>query len=170
SWEHMRDFSGGDMLVGWEGKFQADCGGIRGIHFSPDGRTLAVAGISEVSNPFAGIGKPTVVLFDWKTGQRKKVLLPKSNITGHAWGVRWHPSGRFLVAACGLSQGTLIFWRPDSSEPFHEFKLPQVAYDVDLHPDGLRIAVAQFDKTVRVYDISAAPPKQETAAATPQKK
>lgn len=169
-WQHERDFTGGELLVGWEGKFQADCGGIRGIDFSPDGRTLAVAGVSEVSNPFAGIGKPTVVLFDWKTATRQRVLTPKSKITGHAWGVRWHPSGRFLVAACGLSQGTLIFWHPDAAEPFHEFKLPQVAYDVDLHPDGLRIAVAQFDKTIRVYDIGPAPAEQKTAAVSPPRK
>lgn len=154
SWKPVFDFQGTDILVGWDTKFQSDCGGIRGIDFSPDGKTLAIAGITEVSNAFAGIGKPTVVLFDWKTGKRLRVMKPKTTMTGHCWGVRWHRSGKFLVAVCGLSGGYLCFWKPDAETSFHDVKMPSVAYDLDIHPNDLHIAVAGFDKNVRIYDLT----------------
>ena len=154
TWKQVFEFQGTKILVGWDVKFQSDCGGIRGIDFSPDGKTLAIAGITEVSNAFAGIGKPTVVLFDWKTGKRVRVMKPKTKITGHCWGVRWHPSGEFLVGVCGSSSGYACFWKPTEETSFHDFKLPSVAYDVDIHPDTLRIAVALFDKTVRLYSLT----------------
>ena len=69
AWKPVFDFKGTDILVGWDTKFQSDCGGIRGIDFSPDGKTLAIAGIVEVTNAFAGTGQPAVVTFDWKTGK-----------------------------------------------------------------------------------------------------
>ncbi len=154
TWKPVFDFQGTEILVGWDVKFQADCGGIRGIDFSPDGKTLAVAGITEVSNAFAGIGKPTVVLFDWQTGKRLRVMKPKTKIVGHCWGVRWHPTGDFLIGVCGSGSGSLCFWKPDSESSFFDFKLPSVAYDLDIHRDGLRVSVALYDKTVRIYKMS----------------
>ncbi|GAB4140435.1 MAG: hypothetical protein Tsb009_09750 [Planctomycetaceae bacterium] len=160
TWKPVFDFQGTDILVGWDRKFQSDCGGIRGIDFSPDGKTLAIAGITEVSNAFAGIGKPTVVLFDWQTGKRLRVMKPKTKITGHCWGVKWHRSGEFLVGVCGSSSGYLCFFKPNETASFHDYKLPSVAYDVDIHPDGLRIAVALYNKSIGIYDLS---PKKPSA-------
>jgi WD40 repeat protein len=154
SWKHVRDFEGGDVLVGWDTKFQSDCGGIRGIDFSPDGKTLAVAGITEVTNAFAGVGIPAVVLFNWKTGKRIRVLKPKTSIQGHCWGLKWHPSGKFIAAVCGSRSGYVSFFKPNEEKSFFDFKLPSVAYDIDIHPDGLRIAAALYDKTIRIYDLA----------------
>src|SRR5262249_55911814 len=47
--------------------FRADHGGIRGMTFNREGTTLACTGITNVTNAFAGIGNPAVVLFDWQT-------------------------------------------------------------------------------------------------------
>jgi WD40 repeat protein len=160
-WSHCRDLDAA-VLTGYDKTFQADCGGIRGIDFSPDGKHLAVSGISEVTNAFAGIGKPTVVLFDCESGQRLKVMLPAQNFQGTCWSVRFHPSGEFLVGAGGGNAGSLWFWKPSADKSFFDFKLPQVAYDAHFHPDGLRLAVALYDQTVRVYDLG---PKIEVAAA-----
>lgn len=49
--------------------FRADIGGARGLAFNPEG-LLAASGITEVSNAFAGVGKPTVELIDWASGKR----------------------------------------------------------------------------------------------------
>ena len=49
--------------------FMADIGGARAMTFSADGTQLACAGITNVSNAFAGVGNPAVVLFDWKDGK-----------------------------------------------------------------------------------------------------
>ena len=149
TWRHVRDLDAG-VLVGWDKKFQADCGGIRGMDFSPGGKSLAVAGISEVTNAFAGVGTPTVVVFDWETGQRLHVLTPKTKSNGPCWGMRWHRSGEFVVGAGG---GSLWFWKPNEEKSFFDFKTPSVGFDVAFHPDGLRMAVALYDQTVRIYDL-----------------
>ncbi len=162
TWSHVRDLDAG-VLVGWDKKFQADCGGIRGMDFSPDGKSLAVAGISEVTNAFAGTGKPTVVVFDWETGQRLHVLTPKTNSSGACWGMRWHRSGEFIVGAGGGSTGSLWFWKPNEENSFFDFKTPSVPFDVAFHPDGLRLAVALYDQTVRIYDLA---PKLKTETNT----
>ena len=47
-------------------------------------------------------------------------------------------------------------------------KLPGVAYDMTLHPDGLRVAVALFDKTLRIYDLGPKP-EMPAAAGAPAK-
>ena len=122
--------------------------------FDPAGALLACAGITEVTNAFAGVGKPLVVLFDWSTGKRRQALVPKENFQGTAWGVACHPLG-FIVGAGGGSGGALWFWKPDQAQAFHTVKLPTNARDLNLHPDGERLAVAFADGAVRVYRMTA---------------
>lgn len=158
TWNLVRDLDC-KVLTKFDPTFVADCGGIRGIDFSPDGKTLAVCGISEVSNAFAGIGKPTVVTFDLATGNRLKVMLPKDNFDGTCWGVRFDPAGEFLVGVGGGGAGGMWFWKPTEDKSFHFVKLPSVAYDLSWHPDGLRMAVAFYDNQTRLYDLGPKPPE-----------
>ena len=53
------------FMWGFDQKFRADMGGARDMRFSPDGKYLAVAGLTEVTNAFAGTHKPMVLLMDW---------------------------------------------------------------------------------------------------------
>jgi WD40 repeat protein len=140
------------VLYKYDGTFRADIGGVRGMAFSPDGALLACSGITDVANAFAGVGKPLVVLFDWKGGKRKHLLRPKANFQGTAWGVAFHPDG-FVIGVGGGNGGELWFWKPDTGENFHTFKLPNNARDLSLHPDGRRLAVAFYDGGVRVYEM-----------------
>ena len=39
---------------------------------------------------------------------------------------------------------------------FHTVRLPDYARDLDLHPDGRRLALAFFDEAVRVYEMAPA--------------
>src|SRR5205085_6815418 len=87
----------GAVLHKYDETFLAHIGGVRGMAFSPDGKLLACAGITDVSNAFAGVGKPLVVLFDWETGRRKQLLRPKAPFQGTVWGVSSHKSGFVLV-------------------------------------------------------------------------
>src|SRR5262249_14849062 len=66
------------ILHKWDPVFRGNIGGARGMAFQGDGSLLALSGITEVSNAFAGIGKPLVVLFDWQTGKTKQLLRPKA--------------------------------------------------------------------------------------------
>jgi hypothetical protein len=160
TWAMTRELDA-KVLSKYDNTFKADVGGIRSIDFSPDGKLLAVAGITDVSNAFAGIGVPAVVLIDWESGKQHKLLKPKDNFQGSVWGVRFHPSGEFLIGAGGGGAGGMWFWKTDDEKSFHFSPLPAVAYDLALHPDGLRLAVPLFDKTIRIYDLA---PKFDVAA------
>ncbi|MDB5390497.1 MAG: hypothetical protein JWM11_6143 [Planctomycetaceae bacterium] len=163
SWQHVRDFDA-KPLHKYDPTFHADCGGIRGLAFSPDGRFLAAGGIGEVTNAFAGIGKPTVLIFDWLTGQRVHLLNPKSNFQGSVWALQFHPTQDFLIGAGGGGSGGLWFWNAETGTALFDFPLPAAAYDMSLHPDGLRLALACYDNTLKIYDLGPKPP-----AAVPPK-
>lgn len=139
------------LLFRYDPTFRADHGGVRSMAFNSAGTLLACAGITDVTNAFAGVGKPAVVLFDWTTGQRRQVLRPQANFQGTAWGVDFHPGGH-IVAAGGGSGGAVWFWRPDQAASIHTLALPTNARDLHLHPDARRLAVACFDGAVRIYD------------------
>ncbi len=160
SWQLVRDYDA-KLLTGYDPTFKADCGGIRGIDFSPDGRYLAVGGIGEVSNAFAGIGKPMVLIFDWVTGQRIHVLSPKGAFQGTVWGLQFHPSGSFLLGVGGGGSGGMWFWDVETGTALLDVALPQVAFDLSFHPDGLRMAVASFDNSIKIFDLG---PKTPDAA------
>lgn len=133
-----------EALHKYDKTFWADIGGPRGMTFSPDGALLAASGITNVSNAFAGVGNPTVVVFDWQAGKRKVQYLGKSNPRGTGWGVVMHPAG-FTIGVSGGSGGFLLFWRGDEKNEFHQVKLPDTGRDLDLHPDGLRLATAHYN-------------------------
>lgn len=150
----VRDLDAG-VLTKFDPTFVAQHGGIRAFSFRGDGGLLACAGITEVSNAFAGVGKPLAVVFDWKTGKQSHGLKPKDAFQGTLWGVVFHPDG-FVIGAGGGSGGALWFWKPEEAQSFHTVKLPNNARDLDLHPDAARLAVPFYDGALRVYDMTAA--------------
>jgi WD40 repeat protein len=146
----VRDFAAA-ALYKYDTQFRADIGGARSMTFAPDGSRFAVAGITNVSNAFAGIGNACVVVFDWNTGQISKTHTAKEAINGVAWGVRLHPAGYTFAQAGGGGGGYFYFWKTDEEKEFFRFKLPASARDCDLHPDGRQVAVAHVDNHVRLY-------------------
>jgi WD40 repeat protein len=157
------------VLHKYDTTFRADIGGIRGMGFSADGTWLACAGITNVSNAFAGVGNPLVVLFDWKEGKAKQQLKPAAAFQGTAWGVACHRQG-FIVGAGGGNGGQIWFWRPDAAASFHTFTLPQSARDMALHPAGHLVAVACADGVARLYSLTAKLPEPPKPPAPPMKK
>ncbi|MCA9005771.1 MAG: hypothetical protein KDA70_10920, partial [Planctomycetaceae bacterium] len=162
--ELVRDFDG-SAIYKYDTTFHGHIGGVRGMDISRDGKYFAICGIGEVSNAFAGIGIPTVILFDWVTGKRLAVMTPDDNFKGTCWGVRFHPENDFIAAVGGNSSGMIWFWRPGEEKPFASEKVKGVPYDLDFHPDGLRMCVACFDKTARLYHLGPETPA-ELAART----
>jgi WD40 repeat protein len=143
------------VLFRYDPTFRADHGGVRSMTFNREGTVLACTGITNVTNAFAGVGNPAVVLFDWQTGNRKQIYRPQPAFQGTGWGVIFHPTG-FVAAAGGGNGGALWFWRTNQANSFHTVTLPTNARDLDLHPDGRRLGLAFFDGAVRIYDM--APP------------
>jgi hypothetical protein len=131
--------------------FGADIGGARAMAFSADGTRLACAGITNVSNAFAGVGNPAAVVFDWKDG-KPTVLKPKDAFQGTAWGFAFHPAG-FGLAAGGGQGGRVWFWKDDATS-VHVLTVPANARDLALSPDGGRFAVAGSNGTAYVYTFA----------------
>ncbi|MEQ9407798.1 MAG: hypothetical protein RIK87_08720 [Fuerstiella sp.] len=138
-----------ESLQKYDKTFVATIGGFRGMTFTTDGSRILCSGITNVSNAFAGVGNPSVVAFDWASGEQKIEHLSKGKIRGVAWGVVAHPDGT-VIGATGGSGGFLLFWKPDEAEEFHNVKLKDVARDLDLSPDGLHLATPHFNGHVYV--------------------
>lgn len=142
------------ILHKYDGGFMADIGGVRSIAFNRAGTLLACGGITNVSNAFAGIGNPQVVLFDWMTGKVKQQLKPAAAFQGTAWGVAFHPEG-FLVGAGGGSGGQIWYWKPDQPASFHTVTHAVSFRDMALHPQGSQLSVACADGVLRIYSLLA---------------
>jgi WD40 repeat protein len=134
--------------------FKADIGGARGLAFSRDGRLLAAAGITNVSNAFAGVGDPVVLVWDWDSGAEPKAHKSKADLRGAAWNVAIHPEGFLIALSGGGGGGHLLFWKPEEEQAYHSFKLPNTARDMDLHPDALRVASAHADGHLRIVKLA----------------
>ncbi|MBX9627156.1 MAG: hypothetical protein K2X82_25360 [Gemmataceae bacterium] len=145
--------------------FRADIGGARGMAFDGAGWRLAVAGITNVSNAFAGIGNPLVITLDWATGKPTQ-LKPKEAFEGTAWGVGFLPSGA-VVAAGARSGGRLWVWAGDDPASAAVVNVPSDGRDLALSPAGDRAAVACWDGTVYFFSlaVTAAAPSPRPVAA-----
>jgi hypothetical protein len=73
-----------------------------------------------------------------------------SGVQGIIWRVIGHPQGFLIGGSGGSGGGYVAFWKPDADKEFFKFKLPALVRDLDLHPDGVRLAAAQHDKKLRL--------------------
>lgn len=142
-----------ESLAKYDTTFRADIGGARGLTFSEDGSTLALAGITNVTNAFAGIGEVVVVLVDWQKGKVKVQLECKDKQRGTVWGVAYHREG-YWVGACGGGSGFLIFWKGEAAQEIFKMKLKSDARGLALSPDGTRVAIAHSDSHLRLYSLA----------------
>lgn len=150
--EELRQFDAGALWKYDEG-FRADIGGVRGLDISADGRRMACGGITEVSNAFAGIGHPLVVLLNLETGEKVQSHVTGAKLQGPIWNVRFHRDGYLIGASGGHSGGHLLFWKPEAANEFFDFKLPDLCRDFDLHPDQLRLATTHDDGKLRLWQM-----------------
>lgn len=148
-----RTFDGKD-LHHYDGGQQVHYGGVRGLALSPDGRHLVGAGLHKATNPLGMVNEPLVVRFEWETLKVLQKHLGNDDIKGGVlWRALFHPEGHLLACCGGSTGGFLMFWGPTDEKPAHQFKLPDTIREMDLHPDGLQIATAHFDKKLRLSKL-----------------
>jgi WD40 repeat protein len=139
----------------YEGGQQVDFGGVRALAISPDRKYLAAGGLHKATNPLGAVHEPLQLLWEWES----QALVRSHIAEGITGGVIWRSvflSDQTLMGACGGSTGGfLLFWKADNEKEFHRFQLPSLARDMDLHPDGLRVATAHHDRSVRIVSLSA---------------
>ena len=133
---------------------KVDFGGIRSLACSADGKWLAAGGLYKASNPLGAVHEPLVLLFNLETGKIERKWVAEGISRGVVWRVRWLSDGSLVGVCGGGNGGFLLFWKPDAEKDYFRLKLPNIARDMDLHPDGLRIATAHHDKNVRITLMS----------------
>ena len=67
------------------------------------------------------------------------------------------PDGTLAAVSGGSSGGFLSFWKPDQPKELQRVPLPNLARDFDLHADGIQLAVAHFDRHLRICKMAAKP-------------
>jgi WD40 repeat protein len=163
----VRDFDA-KLLHKYDSGFAADIGGARGMSFAADGSRFACCGITNVSNAFAGVGNPLVIVFDWKGGEVRQ-LKPKEAFQGTAWGVAFHAAG-YVLAGGGGNGGRIWFWKGDEVTSVHQVNVPAGARDFALSPSGERCAAAGANGSVYVYTLLPGTAPAPPAPKTPKKK
>lgn len=154
----LRELPQLEALFKYDTGFRADIGGARCIAFSADGSRLAIGGVTNVTNAFAGVGDAAIVLVNLAENKVAVQLSPKEKVQGTAWGVARHPAGFWIGLAAGGGGGWLYFWKDDQAEEFFKLKLKSDGRGMCVSPDGTRVAVAHADKNLRIYGLFAAPP------------
>jgi WD40 repeat protein len=128
--------------------FLAHVGGVRSLALDASGKLLACGGMTNAkSNSFCP-GDPLVVLIDFETGKEKLRLKPSQKADGPINSLRFLPDGTLAGVGEGASGASLAFWKTDQAAPIHSVKMNS-GYEIDLHPDGLRLAVTRFETNGR---------------------
>jgi len=149
-----RDVVTVEALHGYDTTFRADIGGARSIALRGDGAQLALGGITNVSNAFAGVGEIAVALVNLATGKVDLVLGAKEKTQGATWGVAHHPAG-FWIGLSGGGGGFFHFWKGDANHEFFKLKLASDGRGMSLSPDRTQVAVAHADLHLRTYALHA---------------
>lgn len=150
----VREFDAKE-LHSYNGGQQVDFGGIRGIAVSPDNQFLAAGGLHKASNPLGAVHEPRVELFKWDTQEVAKSHIAEGITQGVIWRLKYLSDGSLMGLSGGGSGGFLLFWKPDNEKDYHRFQLPNLARDMDVHPDGIRVATAHYDRNVRITRLAA---------------
>ena len=143
-------------LHSYNGGQGVDFGGVRTLALSSDAKTLACGGLHKAENPLGAVHEPLVLTFNWESPQQELLRSHVAEgVKGVAWRVVWHPAGFLLGVSGGSSGGFLLFWTGDQDKEAQRFPLPSLARDLDLHPDGIQVATAHYDKVLRISRLEA---------------
>ena len=102
----MKSFNSTDFTSWGSIKTHHHCGGIFGMSFSPDGKTLALCGMGPMGDPMAGNGKMTWQRWDWMKGEKCDQIRDGQHGNGLMESIAWMPDGSHFVMAGRQAQGT----------------------------------------------------------------
>jgi len=119
-----------------------DVGGVRRLEFNSAGTVLAAAG----TRPSGGgnvQGVPTILLFDWKTGQVQHTLAVGGEGDGFVYDLAFHSGGFVMAVTSGNpGAGKFFFHQPGDAAPFFLHTGLPNCQSLAVHPNGNRLVVA----------------------------
>lgn len=119
-----------------------DTGGVRSLALNADGSLLAVGG-TKPANGGNVQGIPTVLVFDWASGELKQTLELGQSGDVYVTDVRFHPAGFLMCTISGNpGVGKFVFSRLEDSVPFYIGSKWANLHSVSVHPNGTRLAIA----------------------------
>jgi WD40 repeat protein/serine/threonine protein kinase len=121
--------------------FEGSEGELKCLAYSPDGRLIAA------STPTGNGGLFRVRLWDAETGQVHDTL-PEEDIT--LYRVAFSPDGRLLATCTGTP---VTVWDRQTRKVLHRFAHKQDICCAAFHPDGKRLASADFEGTIKLWDV-----------------
>lgn len=144
-----------EALYKYDKTFRADIGGARSIAMDSTGHTVAMGGITNVSNAFAGIGEVAVVLLNLTENKIATQFEAKAKHRGCTWGLSWHPNDFWVGVSGGGGGGWIMFWKTSQQQEFFQLKLKSDGRGMCLSPDKRSLAVAHADMHLRTYLMGA---------------
>lgn len=115
-----------------------DVGGARVLAFDEKGTRLFVAG-TKPKNGGNVQGIPTILVFDWKTGQLQRTLELGKTSDVYVTALCWHPAGFLLAGVSGNpGVGKVVFIRPEEDKPFYTNTKTRNCHAICLHPQKKR--------------------------------
>jgi hypothetical protein len=118
-----------------------DVGGAKVLAFDSEGTTLACGGTTP-KNGGTVTGIPSILLFDFASGQLKTTIKHGSENDCFVHDVHLHQAGFVMAVTCGTpGQGKLLFQRPEDAEPFFVTTKMANTQSLSMHPEGRHFAV-----------------------------
>jgi WD40 repeat protein len=120
-------------LYTWDGTQRIrSIGGVRGLAFSPDSSQLAVGGVGQINNVDSLAGPSRVEIFNWA---RRERVLEFTGASGIVNRLRYHPTGQWLCASGGGSNGLVMFYDTARRAMIHQANLPMHVHDLAFNKD-----------------------------------
>jgi WD40 repeat protein len=154
SGEAVRTFDA-KPLYSYHGGQRVDFGGVRTIAVSADGKQLGAGGLHKATNPLGNVHEPIALRWNWEDQTLLQTHLTEGIANGSLWQSVFLPDLTLMAVCGGISGGFLLFWKPDQEKDFFRLALPTLARDMDVHPDGIRVATAHYDNRVRLTRLAA---------------
>lgn len=118
-----------------------DTGGVHCLALDKEQKWLAVGG-TVPKNGGTVVGPPTLLVFDFASGELKHTLKFGEPNDCFVTDVAFHPSGTLIVTTSGTpGSGQLVLQQLGEEKPLITVKKMQNIQSLSLHPDGQRMAV-----------------------------